>query len=280
MINTSANASFSSKDILGNTSGIWATLEQEYKEKDYNASMHDLYMMLAFAASGTSALTHLINSCPYAKLVDEELVISLDVYVWPSAMSLDYQLSCTIGEIEEVGTPLTIEKSLVKVLDNSKVAVLPYVLDGEAVAQSPFISDAGELLDLGPPVVEGSVVSIDEDAFVVLRLDGNAECYSHTVTMKFNLLELVDEELKVTGTQNAVTLSYVDENGDTQTVVETLTIPSCVEQILEFCGKKIIWNISAGAKGRNDSFEVYYNSCSDNDEVLTIRQLDSEGKTV
>ncbi len=100
MINTSANASFSNKDILGDTSGIWATLEQKYKEEegDHNASMYDLYMMIAYAASGTSALTHLINSCPYVKLVDEELVISLDVYVWPSVMTLDYQLSCAIGE--------------------------------------------------------------------------------------------------------------------------------------------------------------------------------------
>jgi hypothetical protein len=275
MTNQSVSVGFSSASST--SSDIWATLEQEYDGSDNEASLTDLYHMLAYGRAGTSSLEYLIRTCPYVTITEEEVTITLNVYVWPHSLDLEYDITCTEG-VASAGELQTIDKSFDVIIDNSSSAVLPYVLDGEATPQTPYINQYGKLLDFSEPEIVGSLVTIDANAFVVLRVEGSATGFKHSVTLTYDIETIISEDFKVNAADNVVTLSYTNEEGELQTIQETLDIPACVTQILEYCGVSLYWNISAGGAGRYNSIEIYVDECKGG--VILIREVDKEGKTV
>ena len=271
-MNTVASASFSKTSYSSDS--VWATLEQVYQSKENEATLSDVFNLLAYGRAGISSLEYLLNTCKYVSIVDDMLVVSLDVRVWPHDLGLEYTITSTEGVVE-TGIQTDITKSL-DVIMNSEVERLPYVIEGTAAPQTPFIKNSGGLEDGAVLTVDGSLIRSTSDSFVVARVDGIATCYTHTITISQPLETIFSSTEKITLDDIVVTLAWSDSDG-AQNEQITLDIPACVTQILEYCGLELRWMISVGAKGANNTVEIYVNSCDG--KVLAIREKDNDGET-
>lgn len=210
---------------------IWARLEQEYKPSGRDmATPFDLYQMLARARSGKSAMTYVGDSCPYIEFGEDEAVVSLDFFVWPSSLSMQYSLKADHGEFSD-GAQESVEAGFAVAVDGRDAVDLDYVLDGTLVAETPMVNGGGELVEGVELDLDGSRLTLSEPVSCALWATGQVQGLRHTLTMRFPTAD----GYAVKDIQNSVTLSWADEGGERQEQVEEVVFPQCVIDLLGEC---------------------------------------------
>ncbi len=239
----------------------WLNLEQEYKPKDSDsATIGDLSQMLNLGKAGQSAFRYITDVCPYAVVFGDVITISLDFYVWPSAIDLNYNLAADLGVISE-GESLELARSFDVPLKGVDTVTLPYMFSGTLTPEMPFISSNGSLLTDVDITIDGSQLYSSAKTYCVLRAEGIVTGFKHTVEMAIHK----DVEEKILNLNNSIVATWVDDEGESQEDILTLDIPPCVVDLLEECpdGTTVAWT---GCFGRNcdgiDYFVVRYNTCT------------------
>lgn len=266
---SSLSISYAAPDTSDSGRGsIWARLEQEYRGSDRDAAtLGDLAQMIAAARGGSSAYTYIAKSCPYATVQDDTVIISLVFYVWPSSLDLQYSLAADLGTILD-GEIVEEHRSFDVPFQGSDSADLMYKMLGYTlVEEMPFINSNGDILG-GVEVTAGdSSVTLSESAYCVLRADGVATGYKHTIEMH---IQKGDND-KIENLKNAITVSWVDDAGEDASEVLELEIPPCVDDLLEECpdGTTTIWVscVDRNCYGDNAKYVVTYNAC--NGEIIS-----------
>ncbi len=212
-------------------STLWATIEQEYKESESKeAKIGDLVEMLSLVQNDLSAYNYIVDTCHWVVVDETNITVSLDIFVWPSKLDLAYSLDVDHG-IVTTGVVLEEERGFDVVFNGGIVEVIPYIFEGVLTPSMPFISRTGKILPTPTITVSGSTVHSSEPIYCVLRAKGKVRGFRHTVVMDF----VKAPGFKITNLRNTVTLSWVDENQETQSDIITLDIPKCVEDILAEC---------------------------------------------
>ena len=261
--------SFTARPASAAAADIWARLEQEAIPAGAGrANLADLYQMLAMAMSGQSAYEYIYDSCPYVTIIDGLVRVTLAFYVWPSEIDLNYRLHANIGEI---GLPELVEapKSFDAVFDNTDSVELGYLFTGSAVPEMPFFNQQGELLPDPAITILDTLVMLPENVTTVLRLDGLATGYKHTITME--LVKAQDgEPYSIDNLKATVTCIWTDEDGQAQTDILDLQIPGCVEDLLNLCDDgRLRTDVHVD---EDQLYVVYYSTC--NGEILRERWED------
>ena len=261
------------KDV--NTSTTWARLEQEYvADSTKSANLSDLYQMRARAMSGVSALEYIYEQCPYARIADGVLTVTLDFYVWLSGLDIQYQLSITGGTLSD-GSLFTLPRSFDVPFIDSAFAQMSFVFAGDLIPEMPFFAADGQIITAPDIKLSGSTVSLSDAATCVLRANGEAQCFKHSLVLQLSESPVINTNPytgKVTelagyaldDLATAVTVSWLDEHGDTQSTIMDIVIPSCVKELVTYCQNGYF--ISTRKDQNEPSYVVYVSAC--NGEVI------------
>jgi len=236
----SFSASASSSDV-----STWAALEQvDIPESAGEATVSDVLTMVGYAKNGKSARDYIQENCSSLRVVGDVINIDLDFYVWVSSMDLPYTLSVnnSSGSIS-AATRFTRPTSFNVIFKNTDAVDVGRLFDGTLSAEMPFFNEDGSVI-LPSPTFEtvGPNVVLSEKATTVLRADGTAEGYKHTLTLSLDVprVEKVDmatgnsktiAAYSVTGLEAIVTVVWGDNKSDTLNIA----IPSCVSALLNAC---------------------------------------------
>lgn len=254
----------------------WLRLEQEYQGGgDEFANLADLYQMLTAALSGRSALTYLAGACPYADIDENVITVSLDFFVWPSSLDLAYDPSTNQGELSDQAAHEE-HRSFDVIFDGSDYAELPFIGNFSLVPEMVAFDTDGNQIAMPAVTVTDSSIELSAACHTVLRADGLARGFRHTVAMSFTMddAEGKEGEIKTVSIDKLkcqVTATYIDDGGEKKTETLELEIPPCVEALLAFCPGGTGW---VGCIGRNCGggvLDVYWNRCSGKD-IATNRR--------
>ena len=285
-MNNSISVTFSA-DSSRSDKNFWASLEQEYKKEiETGATMSDMRMAASYARAGESALSYLIDSCPYITIDGNNVVVSLDVFVWPSSMKLDYAITSAVGSVSRA-TIIKKQRSFDVLFQGAQFAEMPYIFEGELIPQMPHLNKNGSIIDNVTYEFNEGLVYLNKSAYTVFRANGVATGYKHTIVMDIAKINDVDgKSLAIENLKNTVTISWkdgVDEEG--KALISTdeleLDIPQCVTDILAYCGEAFVHPIRLliyRKHKRTDRVEVYYSACDG--EIVKERRVDKDGRTV
>lgn len=250
---------------VGTTSSAGLTLEQMPLPAPIGTA--NLQAMLSSVTSGLAAASYSPPDCP-ATILDGQVIIPLTVWVWPSGLSLEYQLSAALGEI---GPPVRIEqeREFDLVINFASETVLPFFCADLSWGWSEMgaYDRMGRLVDPPPAVTsDGTKVTTSGDWLGVIRVRCRAIGYAHAVTMTLPK----SAATKVTDIKNSVTAAW-DQDGHGQAISLDLKIPSCVEDLLAMCpdGAYVRDRVLGSVTKEELVPVVYYNDC--NGQVLVVR---------
>lgn len=250
---------------------VWLRLEQEAVPLSLrNATLVDMVQMFNRAVSGLSARSYQVDKCQAATIrSDGTIVITLDIFVWPSALDLPYTLDLSYGSVSGA-TPIEVEREVDVAVEGTASVTLPWLMDyPEAWWQLPCVNEFSEPVAAPDIAVSGSLVSLSASCYGVLRVRGVALGYRHTVTLEISktnntvkaepettaslhmatgynggTLPVAQEDLPtvfhplgyaITSVNISLTAQYVDGNDETQPEIIPLKIPACVLDLLEYC---------------------------------------------
>lgn len=263
-VNTSV--SFASEET-STRNQIWARLEQEFNgDFDDAADISTVMRMISSVVEYRSAMEQLYKDCVYASIVDDVITVTLAFYVWPSQMDLEYNLSLTNGNslgsakltTEEV---INYHKSFDVIFNNASYVELPYNFTGDFVQSMPVFTPEGKASRATFELVD-SVIEATETVYTVLRADGIAHGYRHTVEMKFNKSD-AGEEQRIDNVNCEVTLTYKNEDGETETEILQLEIPQCALDLLEWCESDKPTGCQGNDCNKGTTIKVWYSTCED-----------------
>ncbi len=283
---TSLIASFTARESSGASGDIWAKLEQAYVvDSSDGANFNDLYQMLARAGSGESAMEYIYDQCPYARIDSDVLTVTLDFYVWVSSHDLHYTLSAGLGTIS-AGKVVELPRSFDVIFDDATSADLGFLFAGDFVPEMPFFSSTGQIMDDPVITASGSSVNLSVQATGALRATGLATGFKHTLTMQLSEIPVTNtdpytgEETVLGGyslenLQTAVTVSWVDGSGQTQSAILEIKVPECVESMVTICSDTTTLYRRKQSSG-DPSYLVYYSAC--NGDILSEGWEEEEDK--
>lgn len=179
----SITVSFSEKERQYDRGSKWVTLEQVYKSNsNEDASLGDLAQMLALAGIGQSSYGYLEQVCPYAVTNGDVITVSLDFFVWPSAVDLPYTLKSDIGTILP-GVLVEEDRSFDVPFNNTYHSEMPFLFNGTLTPEMPFIDQDGSLMGTPNLTTVDATVVLDETTTSVYRAEGKATGFRHTIEM-------------------------------------------------------------------------------------------------
>jgi len=246
---------------------IWVRLTQEdVPAAADEATLRDLYQMLAAAMAGESAYEYVYDSCPYVVIVDGVVRITLPFFTWPSDPGLAYDLTASYGSITP-GVAYEEFRSFDVVFDHAAEYDMETMFEGTFTPQMPFFAADGR--EVSPPeiIVDGSRVILPEPLTVVLRAEGKAFGFRHELHIEVSKVatDPADPEAEaavaaITSPESAITAAWIDEDGAAQNDILDMQIPGCVADLLETCPDGDL----KGDPQRPEDIEVptlYYSTC-------------------
>ena len=254
------------------SSSTWATIEQDAIAKTADiADLGTVYRMLTAIENNGSALETVYEDCEYVTFLGNVATVKLGFYVWLSDLDLDYSISCPLGSVSS-GRRVNDSRSFNVVFNGTDSVTLPYLFTGDLTQEMPKYDDEGAESYASTTHAAGSaVVTSSDNIYTVLRAEGKAAGYHHTLTMTFNKNDADDQNV-ISDIEADLTLQYKLEDGSYGTVLHQLTIPDCVSDLLEFCDngspKASIACIGDNCDGE-PSFIVYYGTCETDDILKT-----------
>ncbi len=250
---------------------IWLTLKQTGKPKRSNdANFSDITRMIARAMSGLSAGTYISPACPIS-ISRNTITIQLGLVVRVSAMNLEYTLASSLGELSD---RKYINSSFSKniVFRMTDTFQLPYeIKDYSYEWETPCYNSMGERVNDPTVTIIGSIITLSEVVFGVLRLNGAALEQQYTLLLKFP----VSDAAKVKFTKVTITAKYIDETGQEQTILKDMDLPICAVAALSVCPDGSLENQFPGSelippgKEAKDATRIYYSTC-DGDILLKL----------
>jgi len=258
---------------------IWARLSQEpIPSSADEANLRDLHQMIAAAMAGESAFEYVYDSCPYVVIIDGVIRITLPFFVWPSGLGLAYDLSASAGTISP-GVAHEEFRSFDVVFDHTDTADYEAIFVGELTPEMPFLRPDGSEIPEPEIIAAGSLVTLPEQLTAVLRAEGKVYGFRHELVIEV-VKAAVDPEAgedaeaelnKVEKPESAITVAWLDENGETQTDILDMKIPGCVLDLLETCEDG---TPKGEPEQEGERYVVYYSTC--NGEELLARWEDGK----
>jgi len=274
--------------------GVWLALEQQPTPlSERNATLADMVQMFNRVVAGESARSYQLEKCKSATVkTDGTIVVTLQVYVWPSSMGLPYTFTPSYGSVSLVEV-VSLEREIDLVVDGSSSVSLPWLMDTPtAWWQMDCVNEFCEVVPNPTISVAGAAVSLSSSCYGVLRVRGQASGYKHTLTMDFakqgNVVadKLADATwvgptptaapslsgYAITDIDISVTATYTDGAGEEQSEILALNIPDCVKDLLEYCEDgRLIHGTESVTVGDTETPVpvVYYATCTGN--VIALR---------
>lgn len=233
-------------------------LEQQPVD-DGSLRLQDLAAMLSLAASGISARTYQSRSCT-AWLEDGLLKVSLGLYVWPTDLTLEYELH---GDLVEPAaqTPVELEREFDLVVGMTDRVALPFLSRQAKLSwQTPCYNDLGEVVPQPAMRIEVDQLRLDAPVFGVLRFHGLALGHFHELL--FAVPKTTTQ--KVTDIKPAITARWLVGEEQQHQRLE-LELPACAQALLEACADgELINQEPEPIVGDELGYVVYYNTCTGN----------------
>jgi hypothetical protein len=260
-----------SKDTA--SSNIWVRLEQE-KIPDYSNALNfsDMYQMWVMAKYGTSAFMYLQNYCPISINADGTVTVAISFYSYPSQMDLVYSVDTSLGELGEK-IRISEDREFDLKFENSNNATLPYVATNlEITPISRAIHSSKGEIPFPSYTVDGSVITLSESCFAVVRVKCKAQGFLHTVLLTFVKEETTKDEngdinktgYKISNIQCTETAKWINGEYEQQEDVLDLEIPPCVESYLAQCGEGTGGGLKVIPLDKDRHQVVYWNVCTGN----------------
>ena len=242
--------------------------------------------MIAAAMAGESAFEYVYDSCPYVVIIDGVVRITLPFFVWPSDLGLAYDLTASLGTISP-GVAYEEFRSFDAVFDHTDSYDYEAIFVGELTPEMPFFRDDGTEIKVQPSeiVTTGSLVTLPEPLTTVLRAEGKAYGFRHELVIEVVKAApaaepAAEEEGEAAGPalytaqdlEAAITVAWLDENGETQSDILDMKIPGCVLDLLETCEDGTPKGDPRRPPG--ELFYLYHSTC--NGEVLLGRWEDGK----
>lgn len=250
-----------------NDQSTWLNLEQEPLSPWENAlTPADLVSMVTSAMSGLSSNVYTSSRCPGAVVGrDGEITVTLGMYVWPSSLSLAYQLvpaGCVLGNVSAVDEWREQDVAF----DGSDTAELPFLMTNATVSwQTDCYNERSEVIPSPALRVAGNQVRAAASCWGVARIKGEAHGYHHAVILRF--LKITENEgdhtwESIDQLKISVTATWDDANAKKQGTILELHLPSCVSELLRLCpsGKPRIISLF-GPNPDGKKLKVYYDAC-------------------
>lgn len=287
-------------------SSLRLTLEPERIAKAANAAtLADLSAMIVGARGGLTARNRQARRCKWASFAaNGDLIVTLKLWVWPSARDLAYSLTLPSGVTSSAPIADAARRDRKFPVAGSGEVELPWLLQAETCIWHPAIGvwDAWSR-PLDPPVIrrDGARLLLEGEsgAYGVLHVRGVAVGYRHNLSIRYPTgsgpgtprRNVFQELLYVAGSDSsaagpAISLSsaedfevaatWTDEHGETRTETATMTIPDCARAFLAECpeggeggGGGGSFILDDGSDEGEGPVTVYYNAC--NGSVLEVR---------
>lgn len=222
----------------------------------------DLEQMLALVRQGISAKTYRPADCP-ATVVDSEVLVPVDFYVWPNSLATSYSLAANQGELGE-GMAVAIEREFDMVVDFTTVVDLPFAVSALTATWSSLPCFDRHSRQVSTPLIiwEGPRLHLSSEVLGVLRIRCTAMGFLHTLKLRW-----LKGDSKIDGVKVVVAAAWAD-----QTLTEQLDLPGCVEQLLAECedGERVRERGGSKATQEDETIPVvYFNDCDGS--VLALR---------
>lgn len=266
------------------------TLEPEYVDtREALATLADVDAMLALARRGVSARNRQLERCRWARWADNgDLLVSLQLYVWPSDIDLAYTL--TLPQQVSSGDPVLVHLPRHRKfwISGNQNFVLPWLL--EPGADVHWHASTGALdrfsAPTSPPAldVRGVEVRLSVPVYGVLSVTGTAIGWQHNLTVRFSKFngeaDRADELAisRYSADSFRVIAHWQDSKGGQQEESAEITFPACVRSLLETCsdGTPIT---SLHVSGQTGSwYEVRYSTCDGSILGVIKHDAEEEGK--
>ncbi len=169
----------------------WINLEQQLATESPYANLQDLWNMFSFAQSGLTANSY-NNDCENMSIDSDTISIPLKIWVWPSAMDLQYTLSNALDDGSTVAMTVSPAR-LVEVYRSDSIVVGladNYVFDHLLSLQNfqletPCYNRLGEQILMPFFEVKENKILFDAPFFASARVRYKAIGYEHTVTLHY-----------------------------------------------------------------------------------------------
>ena len=223
----------------------------------------DISNMLLMAMSGMSTASYQNRRCEGSSMAsDGKLTITLAIYAWPHAMDMEYDLlpaNCVLGEKKIIN----LWRELDVAFEGSGTAKLPFLMDG---ANGTWLTGCYGKHSVSLPEislsVSGGSVYASAPCYGVARVKGYARGYRYSVTKSFTKAT-EDGWSAIKDVKMSVTARWKTSEGEEQSSILELQLPSCVEQLLEACpsGGPRVNSVFAEENPDGKTLRVYYDSC-------------------
>ncbi len=226
----------------------------------------DLAQMLALVRAGISARTYRPAACP-ASVVNGQVVVPLEIWVWPVPLTLDYALWPNMGTMG-AGTAISQEREFDLVIDFTRRTELPFVVSACSWQWSdlPCFNAQGEEVARPAVTVTDSAVLVNAEVLGVLRIRCMAEGFAHTLTLRLD-----KGTSSITDVAAVVSGSWI-EDATAQTETIELELPGCANTLLAACDDGTLLRERVYGTVSEDEETVpvvYYNDCTG--QVLVVR---------
>lgn len=267
----------------GRLPSLRLTLEPEYVDVSRGrATLADIDAMLALARSGASARHRQIARCKWASWAENgDLLVTLALWVWPSAIDLPYSLTLPPG-VTSAAPALVREPRDTKrwIAGGGGEVELPWLLEDAAFGWHPNIGvwDAWSRPASAPAIEQDRArlnLKGERGVYGVLTIRGTAVGWRHDLAIRYPTGEADPEApaISVSGADDfEVAATWRDENGEEREETAAVVIPECVRALLEECpdGSTRVGSIRVRPAPGPRPVTVYYNTC--NGRVLKIKR--------
>lgn len=288
MSTASATVAYTPRDAADRLPALRLRLEPENVSKRHNkATLADIDAMLALVRSGASARNRQASRCGWAKWdANGDLVVTLALWVWPSDIDLQYELSLPPNV---TSAPRVLERlprdTKFLVAGSGGEIELPWLLEEASFAWHSRIGVWDEKSrPAEPPEITQNkarlILAGDGERYGVLWARGTAVGWRHDISIRYPKGgdDPDNPDAPAISITNAddipVRATWTDENGETRTDEATLEIPDCVKAMLEECPEGSRLSGEIRMRPQSPPVVVYYNSC--NGRILDIRREDAE----
>ena len=226
-------------------------------------TLDDLEQMMAMVRGGTSARAYRQPTCPVT-VIAGEVRVTLTVWVWPSALDLDYSLSFAAG-VPAARVQIEQEREFDLVIDFEATIALPFFCRTIELTWSdlPCWDRYGQEVPRPELTTTPTTLQVSAEILGVVRVRCLAIGYAHPVTVTF----AKGLDSKILDIKNSVTASWA-----AGAATLDLQYPACAADLLAACedGTLVRERVIGQFEDEDDRIPVvYYNDCTGS--VLAVR---------
>lgn len=224
---------------------------------DGSLTTTDLYKMVSLAKNGVSAKLYRPDTCEVS-VVDGQVLVDLDLFVWPKPLGLDHTIASNIGTLSP-GIEHIVDREFDFIINFSRQIELPFVVSSISyeLTQLPFFDSSGNVVQTPSISFDDRYAYVDSDVVGVIRIKCRAIGLKHTLSLAF---DKNDSDISGVNITASATYTYNDE---LLTSSLTMELPGCVELLLSSCEDTLLTEYTYGiVKDKSELIPVvYYSDC-------------------